>query len=291
MNELALFAGGGGGILGGMLLGWRCVCAVEIDPYARRVLLARQDDGVFEHFPVWDDVRTFCGHDWRGRVDIVTGGFPCQDVSVAGRGAGLDGERSGLWSEMARIIREVRPRLALVENSPALTSRGLGRVLGDLADMGYDAAWGVYGARDAIMADAAPCLVHRRDRIWILAARPDADGTRELQPRWRVPELRGWTCDVGQGAGCPDADGLRLEGVEFSRPDASVGSVAGERPDRPLGSGARGWWTTEPGVGRMAHGVAHRAHRIRAIGNGQVPIVAAIAALDLARRLGVDLRG
>lgn len=224
------------------------------------MLLARQDDGVLELFPVWDDVRTFDGAPWRGRVDIVTGGFPCQDVSVAGRGAGLDGARSGLWSEMARIIGEVRPRLALVENSPALVSRGLGRVLGDLAAMGYDAAWGVYGARDAIMADAAPCLVHRRDRIWILAARPDADG-------------------------------LCVEGIEPRRPDASVGSVAGARPDRPLGAGSGGWWTAEPGVGRVAHGVAHRAHRIRAIGNGQVPIVAAIAALDLARRLGVDLRG
>lgn len=291
LRELALFAGAGGGILGGMLLGWRCVCAVEIDPYARRVLLARQDDGVFAPFPVWDDVRTFDGVPWRGRVDVISGGFPCQDISVAGRGAGLDGERSGLWSDMARIIREVGPRLALVENSPALTSRGLGRALGDLAAMGYDAAWGVYGARDAIMASGAPCLVHRRDRIWILAARPDADGAREPQSQGRVQELRGWACHVGQGAGCPDADGLRLEGVEFSRPDASVGSVAGERPDRPLGSGARGWWTAEPDVGRVAHGVADRAHRVRALGNGQVPIVAAIAALDLARRLGVDLRG
>jgi len=291
LRELALFAGAGGGILGGMLLGVRCVCAVEVDEHARRMLLARQGDGVLELFPVWDDVRTFDGAPWRGRVDIVTGGFPCQDVSVAGRGAGLDGARSGLWAEMARIIGEVRPRLALMENSPALTSRGLGRVLGDLAAMGYDAAWGVYGARDAIMADAAPCIVHRRDRIWILAARPDADRERELQSQGRVPELRGWACHMGQGAGRPDADGLCVEGIEPRRPDASVGSVAGARPDRPLGAGSGGWWTTEPCVDRVAHGVADRAHRIRAVGNGQVPIVAAIAALDLARRLGVDLRG
>lgn len=162
MNELALFAGAGGGILGGLLLGWRTVCAVEIDPYARGVLLARQRDGLLEPFPIWDDVRTFDGRPWRGRVDVVSGGFPCQDISVAGGGAGLDGERSGLWREFARIIGEVRPRYALVENSAALVTRGLDVVLGDLAAMGFDARWGVLGAVDA----GAP---HERDRIWIVA--------------------------------------------------------------------------------------------------------------------------
>jgi DNA (cytosine-5)-methyltransferase 1 len=106
MRELALFAGAGGGILGGLLLGWRCVCAVELDPYCRSVLLARQRDGILEPFPVWDDMRTFSGRPWCGHVDIVTGGFPCQDISVAGSGAGIDGTRSGLWMEMARVIRE-----------------------------------------------------------------------------------------------------------------------------------------------------------------------------------------
>lgn len=162
MNELALFAGAGGGILGGKLLGWRTVCAVEINADARNVLLARQDDGCLEPFPVWDDVRTFNGLPWRGLVDVVSGGFPCQDISIAGGGDGLDGERSGLWREMARIVGEVRPRFVLVENSPALTFRGLGVCLGDLAGMGYNAAWGVLGACHA----GGP---HRRERIWILA--------------------------------------------------------------------------------------------------------------------------
>lgn len=162
MNELALFAGAGGGILGGHLLGWRTVCAVEIDPYPRNVLLARQDDGTLPPpFPVWDDVTTFDGKPWRGIVDVVSGGFPCQDISSAGAGKGIDGARSGLWREFARIIREVRPLYAFVENSPMLTSRGLGRVLGDLAEMGYNAAWGVLGASDL----GAP---HVRKRIWIL---------------------------------------------------------------------------------------------------------------------------
>lgn len=136
MNELALFAGAGGGILAGHMLGFRCVCAVEIDGYARSVLLARQDDGSLEPFPIWDDIKTFDAVPWRGMVDVVSGGFPCTDISVAGRGAGIDGEASGLWAHMARVVRDVRPRFVFVENSPALTTRGLGRVLGDLAALG-----------------------------------------------------------------------------------------------------------------------------------------------------------
>ena len=162
LNELALFAGAGGGILGGKLLGWRTVCAVEWDAYARDVLVARQNDGCLEAFPIWDDVQTFDGHPWRGIVDVVSGGFPCQDISCAGKGAGIEGERSSMWKHMARVIGEVRPRYAFVENSPMLVGRGLAVVLGDLAEMGYDARWCVLGAVDA----GAP---HRRDRIWIMA--------------------------------------------------------------------------------------------------------------------------
>jgi DNA (cytosine-5)-methyltransferase 1 len=162
MNELALFAGAGGGILGGRLLGWRTVCAVEYDQYARDVLMARQNDGHLEPFPIWDDVRTFDGRPWQGLVDVVSGGFPCQDISSAGKGAGIEGARSGLWGQMARIIGEVRPRYVWVENSPLLVSRGLGLVLGDLAKMGFDARWGIVGANDA----GAP---HIRKRIWLLA--------------------------------------------------------------------------------------------------------------------------
>jgi DNA (cytosine-5)-methyltransferase 1 len=162
MRELALFAGAGGGILGGKLLGWRTVCAVEWDAYAASVLVARQNDGCLEAFPVWDNVETFDGRPWRGLVDVVSGGFPCTDISCAGKGAGIDGEASGMWKHMARIVGEVRPKFVFVENSPALTSRGLGRVLGDLAQLGYNARWGVLGGSHA-------GLPHRRMRIWILA--------------------------------------------------------------------------------------------------------------------------
>jgi len=162
LRELHLFAGAGGGILGGMLLGHTPVCAVELEEYPRNVLLQRQRDGILPWFPIWDDVCTFDGKPWRGLVDVVCGGFPCTDISIAGKGAGITGEHSGLWSEMARIIGEVQPRFVFVENSPMLTVRGLDRVLYNLASMGYDAEWGVIGAHHV----GAP---HKRDRIWILA--------------------------------------------------------------------------------------------------------------------------
>ena len=173
LREIALFAGAGGGILGGKLLGWRTVCAVENDAYAASVLVARQNDGSLEPFPIWDDVRTFDGRPWEGRVDVISGGFPCQDISSAGRGAGIRGDRSGLWTEMARIVGEVRPRYVFVENSPLLTSRGIGTVLGDLSTLGYNARWGVLGARHV----GAP---HKRDRIWIVA---DAAHTERIRRR------------------------------------------------------------------------------------------------------------
>jgi DNA (cytosine-5)-methyltransferase 1 len=162
LRELALFAGAGGGILGGKLLGWRTVCAVERDCYAASVLAQRQNDGHLEPFPIWSDVTTFDGRDWRGRVDVVSGGFPCQDISIAGTGKGIAGPRSGLWGEFARIISEVRPRYAFLENSPAITFRGLGRIVGDLAELGYGGKWGVLGA-DICGAD------HHRARWWMVA--------------------------------------------------------------------------------------------------------------------------
>lgn len=161
MNELALFAGAGGGILGGNLLGWRTVCAVERDVYAASVLAQRQNDGCIDIFPIWSDVESFDGRPWRGCVDVVSGGFPCQDISVCGKAAGIEGERSGgLWDHMARIIGEVRPRFAFVENSPALLVRGIGRVIGDLSEMGYVGAYGVVGARHF----GGPV---ERERLWI----------------------------------------------------------------------------------------------------------------------------
>ena len=237
MRELALFAGAGGGILGGLLLGWRTVCAVELDPYCRSILLARQRDGILPRFPVWDDVRTFDGKPWRGDVDVVSGGFPCQDISCAGKGAGIGGERSGLWMEMARIVCEVRPRFVFVENSPMLLSRGLGRVLGDLAAMGYDARWGVLGAAEA----GAP---HKRARIWLVANA----GKVGHECSTTLPELG----RLGFGVNRVVSRGWEREPSETPR-------------------------ESESRLGRMADGLAVRMDRLAAIGNGQVPAVVRLA--------------
>jgi DNA (cytosine-5)-methyltransferase 1 len=236
LNELALFAGAGGGILGGKLLGWRTVCAVEWEQYPASVLCARQNDGLLPPFPIWDDVQTFDGKPWRGIVDVVSGGFPCQDISAAGGGAGIDGERSGMWREMARIICEVQPRFVFVENSPMLTSRGLGRVLGDLASMGFNARWGVLGAAD-VGAN------HQRDRIWIVGnqvayashIRCKRGGESWPSQKWEYKQLE-----------------RLLEQV------AQTGIPAGKH-------------------NRIHDGVAARMDRLKAIGNGQVPLCAATA--------------
>ncbi len=306
LRELALFAGAGGGILGGQLLGWETIAAVEFDPYAASVLVARQNDGILPPFPIWDDVRTFDGRSWRGLVDVVSGGFPCQDISVAGKGAGIDGSRSGLWSEMARIIGEVRPLYAFVENSPALITRGLGRVLGDLAALGYDCRWTVLGASDV----GAP---HQRDRFWLVGA--DAN----LQRRREAWQLRPYSI-MGPSRVCEalananqqlghkgrQSDAAKKQGGR--RADRSgersgeMADAAGQRLPKPWQRGHTSdsashsggqasdadndsqWWSAEPSVGRVANGVAARVDRLKAIGNGQVPRVAESAWQMLMKR-------
>jgi len=272
MNELALFAGAGGSILGGHLLGWRTVCAVEWEAYPASVLCARQNDGLLPPFPIWDDVQTFDGKPWRGIIDVISGGFPCQDISAAGKGAGIDGERSGMWGEMARIIHEVRPRFVFVENSPMLTSRGLGRVLGDLASMGFDARWGVLGAAD-IGAN------HQRDRIWIVGKMANAEGNgsgRELRgvhyanaTQWE-PKKHGKNQTQQFDNGSENAPNSDL-------PQQQRGSLSiGIQQENSYACNSR-WWEAEPNVGRVVDGLASGVDRLKAIGNGQVPLCAATA--------------
>ena len=244
MNELALFAGAGGGILGGLLIGWRTVCAVEIEPYPRRILVQRQDDGHLSPFPIWDDVRTFDGRPWRGIVDVVSGGFPCQDISAAGSRRGLAGARSGLWAEFARIIGEVQPEWAFIENSQHLRTRGLVTVLQDLASLRYDARWCVLGASDL----GAP---HQRKRMWIAA---HAHGRRE-----RNVAINEKVAGPPGVAGHSDAPG--------------PAHSDGPRPPIPR---AHQWWPMSVAEG-VDDGVAHRMERVRATGSGQVPSVAALA--------------
>ena len=335
LNELALFAGAGGGILGGHLLGWRTVCAVEKAPYRREVLLRRQRDGVLPVFPIWDDVRTFDGEPWSGLVDVVSAGFPCQPFSVAGKQRGADDERNG-WPDTIRIIRQVQPRFAFLENVPGLLSSGyFGRVLGDLAEAGYDAVWTVLGADDA----GAP---HRRKRLWILGyTNGSSQDTHTAQggPRSTVSESNigaadlaypqsgedlcgdpgvvggptaGWEgCDPATWACGYDGqvywwgtDPADLPDTDEAEPDrlpsgktqehASTCDSGGNGADADKqgleireGSKAETWtcppvtrgngWPTQSRVGRLAHGVAHRVDRLSALGDGQVPAVAAAA--------------
>ena len=267
MNELALFAGAGGGILGGHLLGWRTICAVEWEPYPASVLCARQNDGFLPPFPIWDDIQTFDGHPWQGIVDVVSGGFPCQDISAAGKGAGLDGERSGMWREMARVVGEVRPRYVFVENSPMLITRGLERVLGDLTALGYDAKWTVMGAAD-VGAN------HQRDRIWIVGKlaytrcklRQKGESAK-LDTETQVRTASAIHNQSSSKRQISNADRTQRQGMQQPKRTESQYSYACDSR----------WWQTEPDVGRMADGVAAGVDRLKAIGNGQVPLCAAIA--------------
>lgn len=256
LNELVLFAGAGGGILGSHLLGWNTICAVERDAYAAQVLAQRQNDGILKAFPIWSDITSFDGRPWKGIVDVISGGFPCQDISAAGKGAGIDGARSGLWSEMARIIDEVRPSYVFVENSPMLVGRGLTRVISDLTEMGYDAEWARFSASNF----GAP---HQRDRIWIVA---HASGIR-LEEKW----ITGRSCEEISNPGRDRSDVSNSKGSGWEQTRKSE-SRSAQRIGR---CGIKwSWWSAEPQLGRVANGVAHRVDRLKAIGNGQVSIVA-----------------
>jgi DNA (cytosine-5)-methyltransferase 1 len=227
LNVGGLFAGIGGFELGLERAGFEIEWQVELDPYCRAVLE--------RHFPRarrFEDVREV-GAANLAPVDLICGGFPCQDLSVAGKGAGIDGVRSGLWAEFARIVRELRPRYVLVENVPALlTGKGkrwdrapIGRVLGDLAEVGYDAEWSVISAREF----GAP---HLRKRVWIVAyPREDADaevlgrGTRRAR---------------GSAGLCPDGEGLAAAGIADSPRDveARAASAAGSQRQRARSGGS-----------------------------------------------------
>lgn len=276
LKTLHLFAGAGGGILADILLRHKPVGAVEIEEYPRKTLLQRQLDGVLPEFPVWDDVTTF-RRDNPGtsryieylqsiRSELcIAGGFPCQDISSAGRGAGIEGNKSGLWVEMARIIREIRPAIVFVENSPMLTIRGLYRVLGDLSTMGYNARWGVVGAHHI----GAP---HRRNRIFILA---NSNSERESQPKRNESDKRRRfinRCKEISHASSQRQSGQGTHWYAFDPAENGEGEAVGAWAER-FGR----IWGIESPLGRVAHGVANRVDRLTALGNGQVPSVAATA--------------
>ena len=261
LNELSLFTGAGGGLLASELLGWNTVCACEIEPYARAVLLQRQRDGMLGSFPIWDDIRTFNGNPWRGAVDVISGGFPCQDISAAGKGKGLAGSRSGLVWEMLRVISEVRPSFVFAENSPHLRTNGLGSIVSALSGLGYNCAWGVLGAWHT----GGP---HRRNRLWLVATDSNLSRQRKLPVNAKACGASSASGIYEGIRGASDAFGDRMEKQPRRDGRKNGARTSDHRYSNP--------WAEPPNKG-MANGLAGGMDRVRATGNGQVPVVAAVA--------------
>ena len=300
MNTMHLFAGAGGGLLADLILGHKPIIAVEWDKYGCRVLRERVAEGWFPDLHVWEgDVRLFDPSEYAGRVSCVHAGFPCQDISRAGAQAGIaEGTRSGLYREVLRIADVVRPRYLFLENvSAILKKEWLQTVLQDLAARGYDARWTCLPASAA----GAP---HYRDRWWCLAEqRENVADTTGQRTRENDGRLRTGACGVGRREAAKSQDVadtlfLSIEGKQSGIADAQewegqeqrpAGSCSDGRGWRTTQSGLggmadelasgldAGWWEVEPEVGRIATSIPNRAARIKALGNGQVPIQAALA--------------
>lgn len=298
--EFSLFTGGGGSLLAGQLLGWQTVCAVENNPYCIGILLSRQNDGILDCFPVWDDVRTISIKNpetrdimlqikARAPQVIITAGFPCQDISTAGNGAGLGGEKSSLFWEAFRIVCEIRPGQLFLENSPNLTNKGLGEILGALAKIGYDARWTVMGASDVGGN-------HYRKRIWILANAPGGR-CQQIQQNAETDDLnqdvqkRYDTDTHSLDRHTSGHDTITVSQFEKTEVCGHIANANGERCEEQRGAFPKepqlpcpecgGWWQTESPLPGVDDGLANRVGQLTAIGNGQVPMVAATAYLLL----------
>ena len=298
MKVLDLFSGIGGFSLGLEKAGFETVAFCEIDKKARIVLS--------KHWPdvaIFDDVTTLTKEklDEHGiSVDVICGGFPCQDLSVAGKGAGLEGSRSGLWFEFHRLIKEIRPSWVIVENVSVLRSRGLDRVLRSLAEIGYDAEW------HCIPASAVGAH-HQRDRIWIVAY-PGDEGLRSCgrgdgiefnkqNKGWDNIENRsGADAGVASFRKPPDLEkdvahptGRRRESLSNgnTKPNNVIASshladtmrkrlerqweISGRTGEEQQDASDSCWWEVEPDVGRVAHGIPGRVDRLKQLGNAVVP--------------------
>lgn len=258
LNILDLFAGIGGFSLGlERTGGFKTVAFCEIEKKAQQVLRKN-----WPNTPIFNDVSTLTkdliDETVGVSIDVIAGGFPCQDISTAGRGAGLAGERSGLWFQFHRLIKEIQPRYAIIENVSALRSRGLEQVLWSLAEIGYDAEWHCIPAS----AIGAP---HRRDRIWIVAypSRVGRGQERPLTGRCGEGDIaegsvgsRSLLGGAVANANCAYSEGRRLSSGAYEKYADAVSA---------------GWWETEPSVGRVAYGLSGQSHRLKQLGNAVVP--------------------
>jgi DNA (cytosine-5)-methyltransferase 1 len=274
LRVLDLFSGIGGFSLGlERTSSFRTVAFCEIKEYPRRVLRRHWPD-----VPIYEDVRTLDAAALQRdgiAVDVICGGFPCQDLSFAGKRAGLQGARSGLWSEYARLIGDVRPRFVIVENVPGLLSLGFGTVLGDMAALGYDAVW------DCIPASAVGAP-HRRDRVWCVAYSHDGQRVGSLDA---VCARRNAVGAGGQDVA--DASGARLPHYQRGS-QAARGPWHGAADSGGCAGRASHDWRAEPDVGRVAHGVPARVDRLRALGNAVVPQIAELIGRAILEAEGVN---
>ena len=276
----SLFAGIGGFDLGFERCGMECKWQVEINDYAQKVLA--------KHWPEVHrekDIRE-CSARNLERVDIIAGGFPCQDISYAGLGAGLDGERSGLFFEAVRLVSELQPRAVVLENVAALLTRGLDRVLGTLAEIGYDAEWHCIPAAYV----GAP---HIRDRVFVIAIHSNPENSYARQPHKRnakrsganSPQKRQRLRNQPSGLGSIVAGSNKhipcQERLQRSGELLRIGGDTQEDFRRGLASN----WAIEPDIRRVAHGIPARVDRLRGLGNAVVPQVAELVGKMVLQRL------
>ena len=284
MRTLDLFAGIGGFTLGLEQAGFKTVAFCEIDSFAQKVLAKN-----WPEVPIYDDVRSITAErlisDGIG-VDVITGGFPCQDLSISGAQAGIEGERSGLWSECARLLRELRPKYAIFENVTNLLIGDGGdwfkRVLWDISSVGYDAEWHCIPASEL-------GAYHHRDRVWIICyPRSELLLENSRYRRWRDTEGNTGGQDASterpantdqtsrSSQAMADTTSKRIQGSRSTQQQEPQ-SYVGERIFMRGGPGARGgYWLPEPDVGRVANGIPSRAHRLKCLGNAVVPPIPTI---------------
>jgi len=267
MKVLDLFSGIGGFSLGLERAGHETIAFCEIEPFCREVLK--------KHWPnveCHSDIKTLDGRKFYGAVDIICGGFPCQDISLAGKGAGLSGQRSGLWAEYLRIIKQAKPKVVIIENVSALRSRGLEQILRQLSEVGYNVQWHCLPA-SAIGAN------HQRDRVWIIA--------HSKSERYELGESYDKGSEESENEGSRKDEGLRVTEFGIKSGIQHISNAYSESLERQREIAIRisqelndisysSWWKTEPNVGRVANGVPVRMDRIKSLGNSIVPQIAEI---------------
>jgi DNA (cytosine-5)-methyltransferase 1 len=265
LNGLDLFSGIGGLTIA--LAPWvQPIAYCENDRYASAVLLSRMASGDIPAAPIWDDVRTLTRDMFPSEIDIIYGGFPCQDVSSAGLRKGLEGERTGLFREAIRLVRECKPKFVFLENVQGI-KKFVHTVRGELEALGYD-------CRDGLLSAAEVGAAHKRNRWWLLA----------YSNKHRQPELHASQHELGAERKAPsnsinDGSQESLAYAARNRREQGntnpTGSRAGIGENERVGrSFLSSWWNAEPDVGRVVNGVSARAHRLRGLGNAVVPLQA-----------------